>query len=63
MTTIDVSNLSAAEVAELMTKCGERQETLRQEAIRQAELLGLHCALPDGKQRKRKNPKQHHAAD
>jgi hypothetical protein len=64
MTTIDVSNLSAAEVTEVMTKCTERLEVLRQEAREQAELLGMVCGLPDAKQRKpRRNSAKQHSAD
>lgn len=53
----DVTNLTATEVGELMKQCSERLQALRQQAIQQAELLGLHCALPDGKPRKKRNSK------
>lgn len=60
----DVSNLSASEVTELMTKCSQRLDELRQQHMEQAELLGLHCALPAPRQRKpRRNSSKEHAAE
>lgn len=48
----DVSALSASELTELINKCTESLDQLREKHMQEASLLGLHCALPDGKQRK-----------
>ena len=59
----DVSTLSPSEVTELIKNCTDRIEALRQEHIQEAELLGLHCALPDGKHKKPRRTASKHQQD
>jgi hypothetical protein len=57
----DVSAFSPSEIKELIDNCNQRPDSLRQEHMQEAQILGLHCALPDAdtKQRKpRRNSKQ-----
>jgi hypothetical protein len=60
----DVSGLSASEVTELINKCTQRLDELRQQHMQEASLLGLHCALPEAKERKpRRNSSKQQTAD
>ena len=55
----DVDALPASDVTELIKKCTKRLDDLRQQHMREAELLGLQCALPTAKQRKPRRSKSH----